>query len=522
MLHREGIPFHSRASKHSSVPVNARAALDFNYDGNGCNSSGPGLVTSTKSLELRRYASYNCSVNRFAMKAQFLAVALFAAVLPGTADTVSYFNDVRPLLQVNCSGCHQPANKLGGLDITTFAGILKGGAKHGSAITAGTPENSAMVKLLSGALEPRMPMGGEALPQEAQELISNWIREGAEDDTPPEAKAPQVPSEPPNYAQSPTITGMAYSPDGSLLAVGGFHEILLHNSDGSSIEARLLGRSDKIHSINFSSDGKQLVAIGGTPARFGEVQLWDVGSRKQIRSVTATSDTLFAGDLSPDGKSAVYGAADKTVRMVNLETGEEVYKAGHHEDWVLQVVFGIDGKRIVSIGRDRAAKLAVAATGAFLENVNFLRDKLYAIARHPRRDYVLVGGEDRVPYLYTMDRPRALKIADDSTLIRKFDEQAGKIFALAFSPDGSLAAVGGVADEVPVYDTESGDRVATCRGHEGGIFVIDFHPDGTRLATGGFDGVVRVYDSRSGEQVHSFVPVPVERASASEDSKGAD
>ena len=186
------------------------------------------------------------------------------------------------------------------------------------------------------------------------------------------------------------------------------------------------------------------------------------------------------------------------------------------------MVFGIDGKRIVSIGRDRAAKLAVAATGAFLENVNFLRDKLYAIARHPRRDYVLVGGEDRVPYLYTMDRPRALKIADDSTLIRKFDEQAGKIFALAFSPDGSLAAVGGVADEVPVYDTESGDRVATCRGHEGGIFVIDFHPDGTHLATGGFDGVVRIYDSRSGEQVHSFVPVPVERASASEDSKGAD
>ena len=225
--------------------------------------------------------------------------------------------------------------------------------------------------------------------------------------------------------------------------MGGFQEILLHRADGSGIEARLLGRSDKIHSINFSDDGTQLIAIGGTPARFGELQVWNIRSGEQVRSVTATSDTLFAGDLSPDGKRAVFGAADKTVRMVDLGSGEEVFKAGHHEDWVLQAVFGIDGERIVSVSRDRAAKLADAGTGAFLENVNFLRDKLYAVARHPRRDYVLVGGEDRVPYLYTMDRPRALKIADDSTLIRKFEEQSGKIFAIAFSPDGSLAAVGG-------------------------------------------------------------------------------
>ncbi len=445
--------------------------------------------------------------------------ALFAAT--GAAEPVSYFNDVRPLLQVHCSGCHQPANPMSGLDITVYEGIIRGGAKHGGSVSKGVPENSPLVNLVTGKIEPRMPMGGAALPGEAVDLLTRWVREGAADDTPPEARAQEPPAEPPTYTQAPTITGLAYSPDGQLLAVGGFQEILLHRSDGSAIEARLLGRSGKIHSIDISPDGTRLVAVGGTPARFGELQVWDLESRKLLRSVTATSDTLFAGDLSPDGSRAVFGATDKSIRMVEIESGEVVFKAGHHEDWVLQSVFGVDGKRVVSVSRDRAAKLADAGTGAFLENVNFLREKLYAIARHPLRDYVLIGGEDRVPYLYTMDRPRALKIADDSTLIRKYEEQGGKIFALAFNPDGTQIAVGGVSDEVRIYDSETGERVATCRGHDGGIFVIAFHPDGSRVATGGFDGTVRIYDAATGEQLHSFVPVPLEQADAPDPSSNA-
>ena len=446
------------------------------------------------------------------------AAAVLAAASLGAADPVSYYEHVRPVLQVHCSGCHQPANQLSGLDITSYEGILRGGSKHGSSISKGVPAGSPLVSLVTGKLEPRMPMGAAALPPDTVELLTRWVQEGAEDDTPLEARAPQPPSEPPTYDQAPTITGMAFSPDGSLLAVGGFKEVLLHKADGSAIEARLLGRSDKIHSISFSADGRRLVAIGGTPSRFGELQVWDVQSRKLERSVTATPDTLFAGDISPDGKHAVFGAADKAIRMVDLDTGEQVFKAGHHEDWVLQAVFGIDGKRIVSVSRDRAAKLANGSDGAFLENVNFLRDKLYAVARHPRRDYVLIGGEDRVPYLYTMDRPRALKIADDSTLVRKYEEQEGQIFALAFSPDGSRLAVGGVSTEVPVYDTETGDRVATCKV-PAGVFVIAFHPDGDRLATGGFDGEVHVFEAATGERVNSFVPVPVERADAAGSGK---
>ena len=445
-----------------------------------------------------------------------LIFALGPGSLSGQETPVSYYNDIRPIIQNSCQGCHHPGAKMSGLVLTDYEGILQGGQKHGAALRAGDAAQSPVLGYLSGKNEPRMPMGGAPLPDEQIDLFRRWIEQGAADDTPASAKGPEVPTEPPVYHLPPVINAIAYSPDGALLAVGGYKEILLHKADGSGIEARLLGKSDRILSLGFTPDGKTLVAVGGTPARLGEVQVWDVASRKMLRSVAATNDTLFGGSISPDGKYVAFGAADNALRAVEIETGKELFKAGQHEDWVLGAVYSTDGKRIVSVGRDRAAKLADASSGAFLENVNLLRDILYAIARHPRRDYVLIGGEDRIPYLYTMDRSRALKIADDSTLVRKFEEQPGRIMALAFSPDGSRIVVGGLSAEIPVYNTETGDRVATCKGAESGVFVLRFRPDGKQLAAAGFDGQVRLFDPASGKLAKEFVPVPIQDAKASE------
>ena len=84
-------------------------------------------------------------------------------------------------------------------------------------------------------------------------------------------------------------------------------------------------------------------------------------------------------------------------------------------------------------------------SGAFQENVNLLRGELTAIARHPSKEIVVIGGDERVPYIYMMDRPKNMKIADDTTLLRKLPRQDGAIAALAWSPDGRRIAVAGAA-----------------------------------------------------------------------------
>ena len=445
------------------------------------------------------------------MGAWLMALCLTPVAIAADSP-VSYFQDVRPILQRQCQGCHQPNLTSGGLDLTTFEGLAKGGS-HGAAFQAGVPAESLVLKYVKGEAQPRMPLGATPLTPEEIGSISGWIVAGAKDDTPPAARDSITLDRPPVYHQPPVINALAFSPDGKTLAVSGYREVLLHSVEGSGTAVRLVGLSEQLNGIAFSQDGASLIAAGGTPARFGEVQVWDVRNIQLKRSITVTTDALFGLSLSPDGKEFAIGAADNSVRLIETETGKELKKIGNHENWVLGTAFGVDGKRVVSVGRDRAAKLSDTASGAFLENINILRGELAAVARNPKKDVIVIGGDERIPYIYLMDRPKVMKTADDSTLIRKLPRQNGAISTLAWSPDGSKIGIGGMASEVNIYNPDSGELVASCKVAPG-IYAVAFTPDGSRLATGGFDGHVRICNSATGELIRDFVPVPLARASA--------
>jgi len=438
---------------------------------------------------------------RVVFAACLISIPLLAAQDP------SYLRDVRPILDKNCTSCHQPASKQADLDLTTY-GRFQAGGTRGPAFVPGSPEQSLVLQFITAALQPSMPFGQPPLAEDDVATIRDWIKSGARDDSPSDPASSEA--GPGVYRQPPVITALRFSPDGKTLAVNGNREVLLHHADGSGLIKRLPGKAERILSIAFSADGNLMIAGGGTPARFGEIQFWEPGEGKLLRTADATSDTVFGASLSPDASKAAVGCADNTVRAFETATGKELYKINTHENWVLGTTFGIDSKRLVSVGRDRAAKLIDASAGQFLENVNQMHGELAAVARHPKADEIVIGGEDRIPYIYKMDRPRNMKVGEDATLVRQLAAQDGAIFALDWSPDGTRVAVGGAAPSVNIYDADTGLLLASCTGHVAGIYAVAFSPDSLHLATGGFDGQVRLYGAKDCTLEKSFVPVPLE------------
>ena len=282
-------------------------------------------------------------------------------------------------------------------------------------------------------------------------LIKKWIAEGAKDDTPANAKNLVDANHPPIYTLPPVITSLDYSPDGSLLAVAGYHEVLLHKADGSGLAKRLIGLSERIESVRFSPDGKWLAVTGGNPARMGEVQVWDVAQQKLALSHPVTFDTVYGASWSPDGQAIAFGCADNTVRAINAKTGEQIFYQGAHTDWVLGTAYDVKGKHLISVGRDMTAKLTVFADSRFIDNITSITPKVLkggiaAIDRHPSHEHILVGGADGTPRLFRIFRQTKRVIGDNANLLRKFPEMRGRVFDVRFNKSGTVFAAGSSLD----------------------------------------------------------------------------
>ncbi|MCB1275448.1 MAG: PD40 domain-containing protein, partial [Prosthecobacter sp.] len=304
---------------------------------------------------------------RFILPALFLAAAVHAA--PPKKEEgidpnkpVSFYKHIRPIFQAQCNGCHQPARNKGDYIMTDFVALLKGG-EEGHAVIPGKAAESNLIKLIKpdekGKVE--MPQKADPLHETQVALIERWINEGAKDDTPASAKAQYDMAHPPVYVKAPAVTSIDYSPDGSMIAVAGYHEVLVHKADGSGIVARLVGLAERIQKLAWSPDGKKIALTGGSPARMGEIQIWDVAAKKLELSKSLTFDTLYGASWSPDGKYLAFGCGDNAVRAIEVATGKETLFMGGHSDWVLDTVWGIDGKHVVSCGRDMSVKLTEVA-----------------------------------------------------------------------------------------------------------------------------------------------------------------
>ena len=447
-----------------------------------------------------------------------LAVALMVSgVFPGfrvhADSTPNFDSQIVPILQKNCLACHSSASKMGGFILENYAALMKGGA-HGAAIVPGKADQSRLILMLEGTVQPRMPFGADPLPTADIATMKAWVEGGAPGPAPGEATrtlAPlPIPDIKPQVAVVSPVASVRFSPDSKLLAVGGYQVVRLIDSASGKLLATLSGHADCVRSLAFSPDGRMLAAAGGPPQRGGEIKIWDVssiaapgfsptsdvlnGGATLLKTLQGHKDCIYSIAWSPGGKLLASGSYDKMVKLWDAATGQEVKNLQDHIDAVFAVAFSPDGKYLASGSQDRSVKFWDIASGQRLYTLSDAADGLTSIAYSPSGMQIAAAGYDKTIYVWQVG-------ATEGKLLRSLIADEDSILALAWTPDGKTLVTSSADGSIRFRDAATLDPIRVIDHQPDWVQALSISPDGTRLAAGRMDGTLSLFDVKSFKEV---------------------
>jgi WD40 repeat protein len=120
------------------------------------------------------------------------------------------------------------------------------------------------------------------------------------------------------------------------------------------------------------------------------VKVWNLETGEEQLTLSGHSSYVQAVAVTADGKRVISGSDDNTVKVWNLETGEEQLTLSGHSDWVLAVAVTADGKRVISGSDDNTVKVWNLETGE--EIATFIGDSsFYSCAVTPNGLTIIAG-----------------------------------------------------------------------------------------------------------------------------------
>jgi WD40 repeat protein len=321
------------------------------------------------------------------------------------------------------------------------------------------------------------------------------------------------------------VTRMAFSPDGARLLSGSLDRTLRLWDVASGELLLQIDSPGAILNVAFSPDGRSAVSSSGDNDLTGQAQplivdrtvrVWDLTTGEEIRRFEPNSGFVRSVAFSPDGRRVAAGTWNQEnggrIHLWNVNTAEVLNTFYGHTDIITGLAFSADGKQLFSTSWDRTLRVWDVATALEVQRFQGHQDRVLALAVSPNGEYVLTGSGNagnNVP------DPQLDRAADpvvwlwdlkSRAQIRALEGHDDWVWSAALSPDDKIAATGSGPLRPPALDTsvrlwnvETGEQINRLDGHTDTVQTVTFSPDGQTVASASWDGTVRLWDIATGQ-----------------------
>ena len=249
------------------------------------------------------------------------------------------------------------------------------------------------------------------------------------------------------------------------------------------------GHKGNVAGVCFSPDGGRLASASADRT----VKIWDAWSGQEIRSLTGHTDDVTGVAYSPDGQRLASSSWDNTVCIWDAKNGRQIHCLTGHTNHVHGVAFSPDGKSVASASQDLSVRLWNAETGA-LRMMCPQPSPVLAVCFSPDSRSIAGSLQDSSVRIWS---------AETGLEIGKLSHPV-PVRSVSFSPDGASLATAAEDWTIRVWNLATRQVTWSKKGHSNWAFAVRYSPDGQRLASASHDQTVVLWDAGTGAKIQTF------------------
>ena len=252
-----------------------------------------------------------------------------------------------------------------------------------------------------------------------------------------------------------------------------------------------LGHTDDIRLIDLSPDGRNIL----TASADRTARLWDAQTGEELDRFVGHTAQLNVALFSPDGDYILTGSLDNTARLWDAQTGEEVRQFKEHTGGVWSVGFTPDGQSIVT-SDGKMARLWDVQTGEIKQRFVGHTDTIFWLDISLDGNYLATFSGDKTARVWNLQTGQ-----EEGKLIGHTDWVGGG----QLSADGRYLVTSSADQTARLWDIRTGQEIRRFVGHTDDLFDARFSHDGRYLLTASYDKTARLWNIASGREVRQFL-----------------